>query len=223
TDRVDRAVDLVRAEDLRDLVLQGGVLGDVDGLAAERAGLFEALPVEVPDDHDRGAEQLRGVGGGEPDRPRARDVHRRPGGDARGVGAVVAGGEDVRQHGQVEDLLHGLVAVRELQAVEVGEGHHHVLGLPAFPAAHVDVAVGRPGAARVDVEADPRLPLPAVAAPPAGDVERDRDDVPDVQELDVVALLDDLPGDLVPERLPGRSSGAAPYHVLVGAADVRGD
>jgi hypothetical protein len=110
---------------------------------------------------------------------------------------VVAGREDVRQHGQVEDLLHRPLPIRELQAVEVGERDHHVLRLPAFPAAHVDVAVRRSGPARVDVETDPGLAFLAVAAPAAGDVERHRDEVADVEELDVLALLDDLPGDLV--------------------------
>src|SRR5690606_23117036 len=76
---------------------------------------------------------------------------------------------------------------------------------------------------RVDVETDAGGPLLAVAAPPAGDVERHRHQVPDVQELHVRALLHHLPGDLVPQHQAGRCGGAAAHHVLVAAADVGGD
>ena len=106
------------AEDLLDLVLRVA-LGDVDGLAAEAAGLGEALRDEVADDDDGGAQQLRAGRGGEADRARAGDVDGRAGPDAGGDAAVVAGREDVGQHRQVEDLLHRLVAVGELQQVPV--------------------------------------------------------------------------------------------------------
>ena len=143
--------------------------------------------------------------------------------DPGGHAAVVAGREDVGQHGQVEDLLHRLVLVREAQQVPVRVRHHHVLRLAADPAAHVDVAVRGTGPVRVDVEADPGLALLAVAAPPAGDVERHRAEVADLDELDVRSDLDHLAGDLVPEHQPGRRGGAAADHVLVAAADVGRD
>ena len=54
---------------------------------------------------------------------------------------VVAGRQDVGEQRQVLDLGHGLVAVGELQQVEVRVGDHHELGLAADPAAHVDVAI----------------------------------------------------------------------------------
>ena len=73
-DRVDAAVDLGHAEDLLDLVGDRRVGGDVDRLAAERARLLQPLRVRVADDHHRGAEQLRGVRGGQPDRAGAGDV-----------------------------------------------------------------------------------------------------------------------------------------------------
>ncbi len=41
------------------------------------------------------------------------------------------------------------------------------------------------------------------------------------RQLDVPALLDSLARDLVTEDHTGRSRGAAAYHVLVAAADVR--
>jgi hypothetical protein len=136
---------------------------------------------------------------------------------------VVAGREDVAEHGEVQDLLHRLLFVRELEQVEVREGDHYVLSLPADPAAHVHVAVGRARPRRVDVQADPGLALLAVTTPSAGDVEGYRAEVADVYELDVVTLLDDLAGDLVPQRLPDRGRRPAPNHVLIGAADVGRD
>src|SRR5207344_602163 len=112
-------------------------------------------------------------GAGQPDGAGAGDVDGRPGGHPGRPGAVVAGREDVRQHGQILDLLHGLVPVGELEQVPVGVGDGHILGLAAHPAAHVDVAVGRPGPGRVDVLTDAAVALLAVAAASAGDVERD--------------------------------------------------
>src|SRR4029450_3314684 len=174
------------------------------------------------DDHGR-AQQVGRGGAGQPDRPGAGDVDGRPGGHPGRPGAVVPGREDVGQHGQVTDLLHGLVLVRELEQVPVGVGHGHVLGLAAKPAAHVDVAVGGAGPGRVDVLADAGVALLAVAAAPAGDVEGDADQVADLDELDVAADLGDLAGDLVAEGLALGGGGPAADHVLVGAADVGGD
>src|SRR5918994_4714527 len=140
----------------------------------------------------------------EPHRTRARYVDRRSLGHARRVAAVVAGREDIREHGEVQDLLQRLLFVREFEQVEVREGAHDVHGLPADPAAHVHVAVGRARPRRVDVEADTGLALLAVTTPSAGDVEGYRAEVADVYKLDIVTLLDDLAGDLVSERLPDR-------------------
>ncbi len=159
----------------------------------------------------------------EADRTRARDVDRRAGGDPSGVGAVVAGGEDVRQHRQIEDLLHRGVLVRELEEVPVGVGHRHVLGLTADPAAHVDVAVRRAGTVGVDVEADAGIPGLAHPAPPAGDVEWDRAQVALLDELHPRAGLDHLAGDLVAEDEPLRCGRASSDHVLVRTADVGRD
>src|ERR671916_1009968 len=163
------------------------------------------------------------MGSREPHRTRTCDVDRRARGYACRVAAVVAGGEDVREHGEVQDLLHRLLFVRELEQVEVREGDHHVLGLPADPATHVHVAVGRARPRRVDVEADAGLALLAVAAATAGYVEGYRAEVADVYELYVVTLLDDLARDLVPQRLPDRGRRPAAHHMLIGAADVGRD
>jgi hypothetical protein len=167
---VDRGVDLGHAEDLLDLVLRIA-LADVDGLAAERLGLLQALGDEVAHEDDGGAQQLRRVRGREAHRPGARDVDRRARPHARGVRAVEARREDVRQHRQVEDLLHRRVLVGELQEVPVGIRDHHVLRLATDPAAHVHVPVGRSGPVGVRVQADAGRLLLAVATAPAGDVE----------------------------------------------------
>jgi hypothetical protein len=115
------------------------------------------------------------------------------------------------------------VLVREHQQVPVGVRHQHVLGLAADPAAHVDVAVGGARTVRVHVQADAGLALLAVLAAPAGDVERHRAQVADLDELDAGTDLDHLAGDLVAEHQALRGGGAAADHVLVGAADVGGD
>ncbi len=130
------------------------------------------------------------------------------------------GREDVREHGQVEDLLHRLFLVGELEQVPVGVGNQDVLGLTADPAAHVDVAVRRSGPIRVDVLADAGLALLAVATAAAGDVERHGDEVADLDEFDSRAGLDDLTGDLVAKDEAHRRGGAAADHVLVAAADI---
>ena len=222
-DGVDRRVDHRLPDDLLDLVAQRGVLGQVDRLAAEAPGLRQPIAVHVTDDHDGGAEQLCGMRRREADRARAGDVHRRSGRHACRHAAVVAGREDVRQHRQVEDLLHRLVLVGELQEVPVGVRDQHVLGLAADPAAHVDVAVRRAGPVGVDVLADARVALLAVAAAAAGDVEGHRAQVALVDVLDVRAGLDHLSGDLVTEDQPRGRRRAAPDHVLVRPADVRRD
>src|SRR5439155_17834936 len=140
-----------------------------------------------------------------------------------GVGAVKAGQEDVGEHGQVEDLLHRLLFVGELEQVPVGVGNHHVLCLAADPATHVHVAVGGTGALWVDVEADTGLALLAVPAAPASDVEGHRAEVALLDVLDIAPDLDHLAGDLVAEDQALWCGGPAPDHVLVRAADVGGD
>ena len=111
--------------------------------------------------------------------------------------AVIPGRENVGQQRQVLDLGHRLGFVRKLQQVEIGIGNHHVFRLAADPAAHIDVAVSRAGPRRIHVQADPGLAFFAIPAAPAGDVERDRAEVADFDELHVPPRLDHLAGDLV--------------------------
>src|SRR5690606_1173166 len=111
----------------------------------------------------------------------------------------------------------------EPQQVPVGIGDHHVLGLPAHPAAHVDIAVGAAGTVRVHVQTDLGAARLAHLAAAAGDVEGDRDQVAFLDELHARPVLDDLAGDLVAEHEAFGGGGAAADHVLVRAADVGGD
>src|SRR5215218_6974415 len=223
-DAVDGRVDLAgAAQDL----LQGTAdivgLRQVDGLAAEAGRLGQPVGVQVADDDHGRAQQMRRGGTGQPDRAGPGDIDRRAGGHPGRHRAVVAGREDFRQHGQVLDLGHGLVAVGELEQVPVGVGDGHVLGLAAQPAAHVDIAVGGPGPCRVDVLTHAGVALLAVTAAPTGDVERHADQVTLLDELDVPADLGHLAGDLVAQGLALGGGGPPPDHVLVGAADVGGD
>ena len=146
-DAIDGAIDLRHAEDLLDLLGERGVFAQIDGFAAEAARPARSRSaVHVADnDHGRSQQMARG-GAGQPHGAGPRHVDGRPGAHAGRDRAVVAGREDVGEQRQVLDLGHGLVAVGELQQVEVGVGDHHVLGLSADPSAHVHVAVGGAGA-----------------------------------------------------------------------------
>ena len=166
---------------------------------------------------------MAGRRAGQSDRSGAGDVDDRARSDARRDRAVIAGGEDVGEQREIVDLRHGSRLVGELQQIEIGVRHHDVLRLAADPAAHVDVAVGRAGPRRIDVQADAGLAFLAVAAAPAGDVEGHRNQIADFDELHVAPGFDDLAGDLVAEHQPVRRGGAAADHVLVAAADVGGD
>src|SRR6266567_5537266 len=223
THGVHRRVDFRLAENLLDLLGQRSGLGQVNRLAAEAAGLIEAGLDHVPDDDDGGAEQLRGMSCRQTDGASAGDVDTRACRYPRGVGAVVAGREDIREHGEVENLLEGLVAVGELKEVEIREWHHDVLGLPANPAAHINVAIGRAGACWIDIQADTCLAFVAHATTSARDIERRTADVALLDEQDIIADLYHFAGDLVPERLTDRRGRAASHHMLVAATDVGRD
>ena len=216
---VDSRVDLRNADDGLDLISHGPP-GNVDGLAAETAGLGQAFDDPVSNNYHCRSEQLAGRGASEPDRSRPGNVDNRPRTDSGGDGAVEPRRENIRQTGEILDLRHRLVSVREPQQVEVSIWDHHVLGLSSNPPPHVDIAVGGTGACRVHVEANARLSFLAVATATAGNVERHRYEVAHLYKLDVTPRLDDLSGDLVTEDEPGRCRGTAPHHVLVAPANV---
>ena len=152
----------------------GSPLRHVDGFAAEARAWASRSSFRSPTITTAAPEQLGAGRRGQPDRTGAGNVDGGPDADACGDGPVETGREDVREHGQVHDLLQRLVPVGEPQQVPVRVGDQDVLRLPADPSAHVDVAVGGPGTVGVHVQADPGLALLAVPAAPAGDVERHR-------------------------------------------------
>ena len=166
-------------------------------LAAEAFGLREPLRNHVADDHHRGSQQLASRGAGKTHRTGSGNIDGRAWADARGDRAVISGRENIGKQGQIQDLRHRLILIRELQQVEIRVRHHDVLGLAADPSAHIDVAVGRARPSWIHGQADAGLPLPAIPAASAGDVERYRHQVADTQHLDVIAFFDDLSRDFV--------------------------
>ena len=114
---------------------------------------------------------------------------------------MIAGRQDVGKQSQVPDLRHRLVLVGEWQQVPVGIRHHQVVGLTALPAAEIE-AVSAAIDLIVDVHANIGVPLLAVAAATAGDVERNRTEVALLDELDVATDLDDFARHLMPMTIP---------------------
>jgi hypothetical protein len=93
--------------------------------------------------------------------------------------------QNIGKAGQITDLFHRLRLVGKLQQVEIGAGHHHVVGLPADPSAHIDISIGASGAVGVDVKADAGVAFTTGPAAAACDVERDRYEVANLEILDV--------------------------------------
>jgi hypothetical protein len=94
-------------------------------------------------------------------------------------------------------FFHGLLLVREFEQVEISIGHHDVVGLAADPAAHINVTVGPAGALAIDMETDAGFALTTGSATAASDIERNRDEIADLEVLDIAALLDHFAGDFV--------------------------
>jgi hypothetical protein len=153
---------------------------------------------------NRGAENARRHCGCEPHRPGARNVDCRTDPNLGGYSAVKTGRQNVGQASQIADLCHGLLLVREFEQVEISIGHHDVVGLAADPAAHIDVTVGPAGAVAIDMETDAGIALTTGSATAASDIERNRDEIADLEVLDIAALLDHLAGDLVAQHHTGR-------------------
>ena len=136
---------------------------------------------------------------------------------------MITSRQNVAETRKIPDLVQRLSCVGKFEQVPVGVGHHHVFGLPANPAAEIDVAVGAAGPARIDIEADVGVALLAVAAAPARHVEGHRDQVTCLNKFDVVSTLDYLAGNLMPKYQTFRRSGSAANQVLIAPADVRRD
>jgi hypothetical protein len=71
------------------------------------------------------------------------------------------------------------------------------------------------------METDAGIALTTGSATAASDIERNRDEIADLEVLDIAALLDHCAGDLVAQHHAGRRRGAAANHMLIGAANVR--
>eukprot|EP00035_Acanthoeca_spectabilis_P020125 m.431269 g.431269 ORF g.431269 m.431269 type:complete len:417 (-) comp17276_c0_seq1:1024-2274(-) len=222
SDSVDGTVDDWLADDAGNLVWHRRVEGDINGLAAKRGSLGEALLVQVADNDNRSAEELGSRGGSKTDWTRTGNVHRFARLDAGLDTTVVSSREDIREQSQGLDLLHRLVAVWEFEEVPVRVRHHDILSLATDPTAHVDVAVCGTGARRVDIKADTGVSGFAELAPPARDVKRHGAEVSLPDELNVVTALDHLASDFVPKDHTSGRSCSASHHVLVRAADVGG-
>ena len=212
---IDGTVHFRLTQQVSDLFMQRGVFGQVGNFKALRLGVGQANRVHVPHDHHGGAQQTRGRRRRKPHRPGARNVDRAAGANARRDGAVVTGGQDVREASQVADFLHRGVAVREFEQVEIRIRDQYIFRLTAHPVAHVHVTISTPGTGRVDGQAHAGVLLFATAAPPTGHVERHRYQIPDLQMLHVTPGLDHLAGNFVPQYEPGLRRGTAAHHVLV--------
>ena len=136
---------------------------------------------------------------------------------------MITSRQNVAETRKIPDLFQRLSCVGKFEQVPVGVGHHHVFGLPANPAAEIDVAVGAAGPARIDIEADVGVALLAVAAASARHVEGHRDQVTFLDTLDVVSTLDYLAGNLMTQDHSRRCRRPAAHHVLVAAANIRRD
>ncbi|SFI70060.1 hypothetical protein SAMN05421835_101498 [Amycolatopsis sacchari] len=216
----DAAVGALPAGRVEDLLGRVG-LGEVDRLRADLLGEREPSGFLIHHENLGGAPDDRAVRGHQPDGPRAEHHHRLAGTQPGEFGAVPAGGEDVGEHGEVVLVV---VARRQPEQVEVRVGHAEVFGLPAVVRAHVGVAVGRAVHAfgGVGAQAERRPASLAVAAGPAGDVERHRDAATGLDAADGAARLRHDAHVLVAEDLAFLHRSAAFVHVQIGSADVGG-
>ncbi|SIF84777.1 Uncharacterised protein [Mycobacteroides abscessus subsp. abscessus] len=222
TDIVHGTIDFTLAQDGLDLVGQRNVLIQIDRLAPVVLHQIKPVLVVVADDDAGRTQQPRRRRTTAADRTGTGDIHRRARLGARLHQAMKGRGQNVRKQGEIKDLLHRLVFVREPQQLEVGVRDEQVLGLTTLPVAEVEPVraardVGIRGLADIGTA---RL---TVATPPAGNVERNRDEITLGEELDVVAHFDDLTGHLVAHDHPLGHRKRASEDVQVAAADVGGD
>nr|GEX61898.1 hypothetical protein [Tanacetum cinerariifolium] len=154
------------------------------------------------------------------DRPRAvdRDAFTRQ--QARQLGRVPAGREDVREHHIIFFPLHRVLG--EHQAIEVSVRHAQQLCLATLIGPHVGKTVGCAGTAGVRGQAETGQAFLAVLAKSAADVERQAHAVADLDAVDTGTDFDDFAHVFVAEYTAFFHGGAAFIHVQIGAADVGG-
>ena len=191
-DGLDSPVDALAARWRRMIASTGSPPAMSTGSAPISVGEGEAVGLLVDDEDARRAPDEGAVGRHEPDRAGAEDGDPVAGADARQLGAVVAGGEDVREHGEVELVL---VAGRQ-----PGSSSRRRAPAGTRPARRGTAPSSRSRTRRRRcprsgcAEAEAPVAGLAVAAGAAGDVEGHRDAVADLDALDRRAdLLDDRP------------------------------
>src|ERR1700730_8519859 len=129
-------------------------------------------------------------------------------------------GQNVRKHGEVADLIHGLVLIRESEQVEIGEGHQDVVRLATDPTAHVDVAVRTTRLSLIYIETNARVAFTASTAASAGHIKWNGYQVADVEKQHIPALLDYFAQDLVSKYYSFGCGRTAAHHMLVRSAYV---
>ena len=79
--------------------------------------------------------------------------------------------------------------IGELQEIPIRVRNYSYSRLTTDPTPHVDITVGRPGAVRIDIETNAGVAVFAVATLPSRDIERHRDEITDLNELDLRSFL----------------------------------
>jgi hypothetical protein len=205
--------------DLRDQFAQIISLGQIDRGEANLFRMLQPLCVHVTDHHQCCPQDPRRCCCSHPYGACSRDVYDRTDTNACHDRTMKSGREDIRQHGQILDLRHCLVFIRELDQIEIGVRDQHVLRLSTDPPSHIDIPIRPARATRIDVQAYASLLLTTGTATSA----RDIDEVADFEVLNVFASLDNFAGDFVTENHSCRRGGPASYHMLIRTADVGRD
>src|SRR5260370_28729885 len=109
----------------------------------------------------------------------------------------------------------GMSCVVGFQAVEVGIGDPHKLGLPSDPTPHIHVTVSSPGPIPVHIQADSRFSFAAGAAAPPRDVEGNRNNGTALEIFYVLANLHDFSDELATEPHAPRNGVASANHALI--------
>src|SRR5579875_2070470 len=166
---------------------------------------------------------MTGRRAGQSHRPGAGHVNNRSCSNTCRHRPVIARGQNIRKACEVSDFLHRLRLVREFQQIEIRVGYHHVFRLPAYPSAHIDVAVSCAGAGGIDVQADACFALLTIAASSTGNIKRYGYQVSHLDKLHVASRLDHFAGDLVSETYSTGRGCTTSDHMLIAAANVGGN
>src|SRR5271156_2479868 len=98
---------------------------------------------------------------------------------------MISGWKNIRQQGQVPDLLEGLLFIGKFQELEVRPGHHHVFCLATLPSAQIETVSSAESELLVGVQAHIGVAFLAVPQCAAGDIKGNGYDVADLDALDM--------------------------------------